>query len=198
MSSQLRLFPALLLLAFATVAGAANPTHECLPERGCQEEKSASHDVGRGVMLTLPEGWTYYSYPQAPIPEMAGLREIRAFKNGVDIAITPFPNIDKRAIAEDWVRGILGQACAPYARNSKEGAANLVSISHDDLVGGYCSFSAAHDGEKPFAALPHRTYSNVTTVLISYRFVILSVTVASEEAGEAAYAEALEAIKNVK
>jgi hypothetical protein len=191
--------PALLVtLAIATVAGAANPTHECLRERGCREEKSASHDVGRGVMLTLPEGWTYYSYPQAPIPEMAGLREIRAFRNGVDIAITPFPNIDKRTITEDWVRGILGQACAPFARNSKEGAANIVSISHDDLVGGYCSFSAAHDGEKPFAALPHRAYSTVTTFLVSYRLLILSVTVASEESGEAAYAEALEAIRNVK
>ena len=193
----IRCIGALISATLAAVASAANPPHECPPERGCVEEYSATHDLGRGVMLTLPEGWTYYSYPQAPIPQMKGLREIRAFKGGVDVAITPFPNNDKRAITDDWVRDILGQACAPYAANSKEGAAEIVSISHDPLVGGYCSFSAKHDGERPFAALPHRTYSNVTTLEISHHFVILSVTLAAELPGDDAFAQALEAFKKI-
>ncbi len=191
----------LLIVAASILAGTAragNAPHECRPERGCQEEKSPTHDVGRGVILTLPEGWTYYSYPQAPIPQMKGLREIRAFKAGVDIAITPFPNIDKREIKDDWVRDILGKACAPYAEKSKEGATEVVSISHDELVGGYCSFSAKQEGEKPFAVLMNRTYSNVTTFVVSHRFVILSITVASEAPGDEAYAEALDALKKLE
>ncbi|MES1265775.1 MAG: hypothetical protein ABUU24_09025, partial [Variovorax sp.] len=193
-----RFFLALVLTTLAAAVRAENPPHECFPERGCQVEKSPTHDVGRGVILTLPEGWTYQTYPQAPIPEMAGLREIRAFKGGVDIAVTPFPNIDKREIKEDWVRDILGKACAPYAAISKEGTVNIVSMSHDELVGGYCSFSAKENDDKPFAVLPHRNYSNVTTFLVSHRFVILSVTVASELPTDDAYAEALSAIRDLK
>jgi len=193
-----RLFLIVSLFTFATAARADNPPHECNKKRGCVEEKTPTHDVGRGVILTLPKGWTYYSYPQAPIPEMAGLRETRAFRGSTDIAITPFPNIDKREITEEWVRNILGQACAQYTANSKEGAAEIVSISHDDLVGGYCSFTAAKEGDKPFAGLMHRTYSNITTFVVSYRFVILSVTVATEKPGEDAYAEAIEALKTLK
>ena len=188
----------LVLTTLAATAGAGNPPHQCWVDRGCLEEKSATHDVGRGVMLTLPDGWTYYSYPQAPIPGMAGLREIRAFKGGVDIAITPFPNLDKREIKDDWIREMLQRAAAPNLAISKEGAANVVLISHDDLVGGYTSFTAPHDGEKPFAVLKNRTYSNVTTFLISYRFVILSVSVAAEQPGDADYQQALDAIRSVK
>ena len=196
MASRFLLLVALSTLATATWAD--NPAHECNKKRGCIEETTPTHDIGRGVILTLPKGWTYYSYPQAPIPEMAGLRETRAFRDTTDIAITPFPNIDKREITEDWVRDILGKACGQYAQNSKEGAAEIVSISHDDLVGGYCSFSAKNDGEKPFAGLMHRTYSNITTFVVSYRYVILSVTIGTEKAGEEAYAEAIEALKTLK
>ena len=88
--------------------------------------------------------------------------------------------------------------CAIRSELEKEGTAEIISISHDDLVGGYCSFSAMHEGEKPFAALPHRKYSNVTTFLVSHRFVILSVTVASEHPGEDAYSQALSALKDLE
>ncbi|MES1264068.1 MAG: hypothetical protein ABUU24_00255 [Variovorax sp.] len=187
-----------VLSTLAVAARADNPPHECIKKRGCIEEKTPTHDVGRGVILTLPKGWKYYSYPQAPIPEMAGLRETRAFSGHTDIAITPFPNIDKREITDEWVRDILGKACGQYAPSSKEGATEVVSISHDDLVGGYCSFSAAKEGEKPFAGLANRSYSNITTFVVSYRFVILSVTIGTENPGEEAYAEAIEALKTLK
>jgi hypothetical protein len=188
----------LVLASLGAIARAGNPAHECSAERGCREEKSATHDVGRGILLTLPDGWTYYSYPQAPTPEMEGLREIRAFKGDVDIAITPFPNIDKREITEDWIREILHQASAPYRRVSKEGTVDVILMSHDELVGGYASFSAAHEGERPFNVLSNRAYSNVTTFLIAYRFVILSVSVASERAGGDDYQQALNALKAIK
>jgi hypothetical protein len=194
---RIRLACLIYLATLAPIVSADNLPHECLPERGCREEKTATHDIGRGVMLTLPEGWTYYSYPQAPIPEMAGLREIRALKGGVVIAITPFPNLDKREISEDWIRDMLQRAAAPNVGISKEGAANFVSISHDELTGGYTSFSAMRDGERPFAVLKDRTFSNVTTFLISHRFVIFSVSVASEQSGAGDYSQALDAVKAI-
>jgi len=193
-----RLFFTLILVTLVADARADNPPHECRPERGCQEEKTPTHDIGKGVILTLPEGWTYFSYPQAPIPQMAGLREIRAFNGGVVIAITPFPNIDKRATPEEWLRGLHAKGAGPYVPLSKENAVNFVSISHDDLIGGYATFTAKNDGERPFAVLANRTFSSVTSFIISYRFVIFSVSVASEQPLDESYSEALKAITSIK
>jgi hypothetical protein len=193
-----RLLFTLVLATLVADAMAENLPYQCRPERGCQEEKTATHDIGRGVILTLPEGWTYFSYPQAPIPAMAGLREIRAFKGGVVIAITPFPNIDKRETPEEWLRGLHAKGAGPYAPLSKENIVNFVSISHDDLIGGYASFTAKNDGERPFTVLAHSTFSSVTSFIISYRFVIFSVSVASEQPLDESYGEAIKAISNIK
>lgn len=195
----MRNFFLLIFVTLAIDARAENPPHECLSQEGCQEEKTLSHDIGRGVILTLPEGWTYFSYPPAPIPQMANLnlREVRAFKGGVAIAITPFLNIDKREIDEDWVRGMLAKGSVPNVFLSKESAFNFVSMSREDLVGGYASFTAKNEGERPFAVLPSRTYSKVTTFLISYRFVIFTVSVVSEQPLDDNYPQALNAILKI-
>src|SRR5262245_61391097 len=105
----------LVLAMLVSSAMAANPSYICSPEQGCREELTAIHDIGRGATITLPKGWTYFSYPQAPIPEMAGLREIRAFKGAVIIAITPLPNINRQTLSEDLLRGVHAKATAQYA-----------------------------------------------------------------------------------
>src|SRR5262249_30371774 len=96
----------LLAMSVADAALAANPSFVCKPEQGCREERTAIHDIGRGATITLPKGWTYFSYPQAPIPEMAGLREIRAFKGAVVIAISPVPNINRQQFSEVSLRAL--------------------------------------------------------------------------------------------
>jgi hypothetical protein len=179
-------------------AMAANPSYVCKPEQGCREEQTATHDIGRGLTITLPKGWTYFTYPQAPDPEMAGLREIRAFKGAVIIAISPLPNINRQTLSEDTIRAVHAKATARYADQSKERAFKFVSMSRRDLVGGYASFTAMNDDQKPFAVLPNRTYSSVTSFVISYRFVIFSVSVASERSPDEDYRKAVNAILSIK
>src|SRR5215471_2848047 len=123
----------LILAMLVSDAMAANPSYVCNPAQGCREERTAIHDIGRGATITLPKGWTYYSYPQAPIPEMAGLREIRAFKDGVVIAISPVPNVNRQTIPEATLRALHAKATARYADQSKEKAAKFVSMSRGDL-----------------------------------------------------------------
>lgn len=187
-----------ILAMLVTNVMAANPSYVCKPESGCKEERTATHDIGRGATITLPEGWTYFSYPQAPIPEMAGLREIRAFKGVTVVAITPMPNIDRRSISEDWVREIQTKGAAQYIADSKEKAVNFVSMSREDLVGGYVSFTAGKEGEKPFRALPNRTFASLTSFVIAYKFIIFSVTVASELGSDSDYVAAIDAIRKIK
>jgi hypothetical protein len=160
----------LILAMLLSDAMAANPSYVCNPEQGCREERTAIHDIGRGATITLPEGWTYFSYPQAPTPEMAGLREIRAFKGAVIIAITPLPNINRQTVSDVSLRALHAKATARYADQSKERASKFVSMSRGDLVGGYASFTAMNDGERPFAVLPNRTYSSVTSFLSAAKF----------------------------
>jgi len=62
----------LILAMLIGDAMAANPSYVCNPEQGCREERTAIHDIGRGATITLPEGWTYFSYPQAPTPGDGG------------------------------------------------------------------------------------------------------------------------------
>jgi len=176
---------------------ASNPSFVCQPERGCREEQAGDHYIGRGVKITLPQGWTYFSYPQAPIPEMAGLRGIRAFKGNVVIAITPVPNIDRRTVTEEGLRDLHAKATARYVAQSREGTVKFVSMSRDDLVGGYASFTAINDGERPFAVLANRQYASVTSFIISCKFVFFSVSVASERLPDEDYTQALNAILNI-
>ena len=187
-----------ILAVLVSDAVAANPSHVCKPEQDCREERTAVHDIGRGATITLPKGWTYFSYPQAPIPEMEGLREIRAFKGGVVIAITPVPNINRKMLSEDTLRGLHAKATAQYADQSKERASKFVSMSRGDLVGGYASFTAMNDGERPFAVLRNRTFSSVTSFVISYKFVVFSVSVASERSPDEDYRQAVSAIVSIK
>jgi hypothetical protein len=117
----MRYLIAFLCLMATDAVAAAEASYVCNPEADCREEKTSTHDIGRGVLLTLPEGWTYFSYPTAPDPVMAGLREIRAFKNGALIVITPFPNIDQREISESRVHTwIYKTSSANYIERSKE------------------------------------------------------------------------------
>ena len=187
-----------LLAILATDAMAAEPSWSCTPEQRCVEEPGPTYDIGRGAKITLPSGWKFFSYPTAPDPIMVGLREIRAFKDGVVVAITPFPNIDRRTIAEDWVNGIHTKAVARYVAQSKEKAINMVSMSKGDIVGSYASFTATDANEKPFAVLPNRRYSSVTSFMISHKFIIFSISVASERLPDEAYVAAVDAIRNIQ
>jgi hypothetical protein len=54
------------------------------------------------------------------------------------------------------------------------------------------------DGERPFAVLPNRTYSSVSSFVISYKFVIFSISVASERSPDEDYKQALNAILSIK
>src|SRR5215510_8428492 len=189
----------LILAMLVGEAMAANPSYVCNPAQGCQEERTATHDIGRGATITLPKGWTYFSYPQAPIPEMAGLREIRAFKGAVVIAITPAPNVNRQTLSEAALRAVHAKASAQYADQSKEGASKFVSMTRGDLVGGYASFTAMKEGERPFAVLLNRTYSSVTAFVISYKnFVVFSISVASERPPDEDYRQAVNAILSIK
>jgi hypothetical protein len=188
----------LILAIRVSDAMAANPSYVCNPAQDCREERSATHDIGRGATIALPKGWTYFSYPQAPIPEMAGLREIRAFKGAVLIAITPLPNVNRQALSEAALRAVHAKATARYADQSKEKASRFVSMSHGDLVGGHASFTAMNDGDRPFAVVPNRTYASVTSFVISYKFVLFSISVASERAPDEDYRQAVKAVQSIK
>jgi hypothetical protein len=189
----------LLLVALAlltAVANAAEPSYTCDSQRGCREEPGPTHDIGRGAVITLPDGWTYFTYPMPPMAE--GLREVRAFKGGLLIAISPFPNIDRRDISEQWVQDIAVKSGAQYVAQSKEQAVNFVSISHDDVVGGFIAFTAKNDGEKVFSVLANRKHSSLTSFVISYKFAIFSVSVLSEHGPDEGYLAAVDAIRKIK
>ena len=177
---------------------AANPPFVCPAQIGCRMEPGPTHDIGRGATVTLPEGWTYYAYPEAPLPEMAGLREIRAFKGPVVVAISPIPNIDGRRISEQWIREVQTQASAEYVAQSKEQAVRLVPFSRVNLVGSHVSFTASEGTDRPFTVLPDRRYACVTSFLVAYRSVLFSISVASEEAPDEDYRAAVSAIRALR
>ena len=129
---------------------------------------------------------------------MAGLHDIRAFKDGLVVAISPFPNIDRRTITESWLREIQTKAAARYVDHSKEKAINLVSMSRDDVVGCHVSFTAMNEGERPFPVLPNRRFASVTSFVISTKFVIFSVSVVSERLPDEGYLAAVDAIRNIQ
>jgi hypothetical protein len=74
----------------------------------------------------------------------------------------------------------------------------FVSMSRGDLVGGHASFTAMTDGDRPFAVVPNRTYASVTSFVISYKFVLFSISVASERAPDEDYRQAVKAVQSIK
>lgn len=194
----MKLFIVFLFVLFTKTATAAEPSYTCNPERGCREENGPTYDIGRGVMLSLPSGWRFFSYPTAPDPIMAGLREIRAIKNGMVIAITPFPNVDKRVLTENQLCEFVAKSGAQYVKQSKEQTITPVSISNGEVVGCNASFTSPNDGEKPFAILPNRRHASVTTFAISYKHIIFSVSVVSEQLPDDDYRAAVKSIQQIQ
>ena len=188
----------IFLLTTSTAAIAAEPAYTCSPERGCKEEQGPTYDIGRGATLSLPFGWRFFSYPTAPDPQMAGLREFRATKNGMVIAITPFPNLDKRFISEDQLCEFVSKSGNQYVKQSKEQAITPVPMSRGAAIGCQTSFTAAQDGDKPFAVLPNRRHASVTTFAISHRYIIFSVSVVSEQAPDEDFRAAISSIQQIQ
>lgn len=188
---------ALFFSLFAGAAMAAEPGYTCAPESGCREVAGPSVDIGRGAMLDLPFGWRAFSYPTAPLPIMAGLREFRAFKNGMVVAISPIPNVDKRVITEDQLCGIVAKASEKYVRQSKEQAIVPVGGSHGELVECHIAFTAANAGEKPFVALPNRHHASVTNYVTSYKSIIFSITAVSEQLPDEEFQNIVKSIQQI-
>lgn len=192
------LFLALFVLP-TQMAFADEPGYSCKPELGCNEIQGPAYDVGRGALLALPHGWKVYSYPTAPDPIMAGLREIRAVSDGLIIAISPFPNIDHREFSQATLCDMMDKAGKRYASASKEQTVAPVPVSRDGYVSCQVSFSAKNDGEKPFGVLPNRRHASVTTLVVAYkRDVVFSVSVVSERQPDEAYLAAVEAIRQIQ
>lgn len=197
LATMKRLITLLFTLLPITVI-AAEPTYTCSSEQGCYEEQGPLYDIGRGAKLTLPLEWRFYSYPTAPLPIMEGLREVRAVKEGMVIAITPMPNINQRVFSENQLCEIIIKSAGQYVKNSKEKAIIPVPMSHDDLVGCYASVTADTDGERPFAVLPNRRYASVTTFVISYKNTIFSISVASGKLPDDDYLAAVQEVKKIE
>jgi hypothetical protein len=149
-------------------------------------------------MLTLPPGWRFFSYPTAPDPIMAGLREIRATRNGMVIAITPFPNIDRRPFPESQLCEVVSKVGGLYVQQSKEQVVNPVPMSHGEVLGCQVSFTAATDGDKPFAVLPNRHHASVTTFSISHKYILFSASVVSEQVPDDDYRAAVQSIQQIR
>ena len=128
----------------------------------------------------------------------AGLHEFLAFKNGVVIAISPFPNLDKRVINEDYLCDSLKRGSSlTYVKQSKEQAITTVPMSHGDVVGCHVSFNAANAGEKPFVVLPRMRHAGVTTFKLSYKDILLSISAASEKMPDEDFALAVKSIQQI-
>jgi len=129
---------------------------------------------------------------------MEGLREVRAVKDGMVIAITPMPNVDQRTFSENQLCEFVIKSAGQYVKKSKEKAVAAVPISRGDVAGCYASLSAENEGEKPFAVLPNRRHASVTTFVVSYKYVIFSVSVVSEQLPDEGYLAAVHAIQQIQ
>jgi len=196
--SHMKPFIVFLFVLFTKTVAAAEPSYTCNPERGCKEENGPSYDIGRGVKLLLPSGWRFFTYPTAPDPVMAGLREIRAIKNGMVIAITPLPNLEKLAFTENQLCEFVTRSGGQYVKKSKEQTISPVSMSHGEVVGCSVSFTSPNDGEKPFAVLANRRHASVTTFAISYKQVIFSMSVVSEQLPDDDYRAVIQSIQQIQ
>jgi|GEM_PF-2017060 len=129
---------------------------------------------------------------------MAGLREIRAIKNGMVVAITPFPNNDKGVFTENQLCEFVAKSGGQYVKQSKEQTITPVPISKGEVVGCNVSFTSPNDGEKPFAVLANRRHASVTTFVISYKHIIFSVSVVSEQLPDDDYRAVLKSIQQIQ
>ncbi len=129
---------------------------------------------------------------------MAGLREIRAIKNGMVIAITPIPNIDKRVFIENQLCEFVTKSGGQYVKQSKEQTITPVSMSNGEVVGCNVSFTSPIDGEKPFAVLANRRHASVTICVISYKHIIFSMSVVSEQMPDDDYRAVLKSIQQIQ
>lgn len=186
-------------VAFALFASllcqSALAEYQCKIEQGCIQEFSSSHDIGNGTMIVLPKGWKFYRFPVPREPE--GLTILRMEKEGVVIAIEGFPNLDKREITEEWLRGLLTKAAQSYIELSREKQLNYVSISHDDVVGGYAAFTSG-TGELVFPVLGKTKDASVTALIASTKLMIFSVSIVSNRAPDEDYQAALDAVRNMR
>lgn len=194
----MHLFCALLLAVMSSLAVAGdNPKYSCDDKPGCTQETSGPFDIGAGVLLDLPDGWTLLAYPQMQINDLK-LRELRIFKGEVILAITPFPNLDGRTVREAWLRQMLLKSAGQYVRQSKEEVTSIESISHDDFVGAMYSFTSDPGAGRPFKVLPNRRFASVSGLTFSAKSIIFSVSVASEGEPDGDYRAALAAFRAVK
>lgn len=197
-SIYMKLLVSMALALSCVTAIAAEPAYTCNTDRGCKEESGPEYALGRGAKITLPEGWRFYTYPTAPIPEMAGLREIRAVRNGQVIAITPMPKPEQLVASESQVCDWISEGAKQYVAKSQEKAMTPVSFSQNGVVGCYVTFTSANPGEKPFAVLANRRHASVASFFIVHPKVIFSVSAVSETAPDDDYRAALEALKHIQ
>lgn len=188
----------ILFALFTTTALAENPSYTCNPTKDCIELVGPEYDIGRGLHLTLPDDWKFFSYPSAPIKMMASFRESRAFKNDVVIAISPLPVVDDRVITQEKLRNLLTYGLIPYVEQSKEGTINVESMSDGEIIGYFASFTAKNEADRPFAVLPNRRFSSVTSFIILYKRTFFNVSVASEHTLDEDYQIAVNAVRGVK
>ncbi len=194
-----RLLLATSLLISSLSASANEPAYVCKSEQGCVEVTGPDYDIGRGATISLSPGWKFFKYPQAPIPEMAGLREIRATKDGMVIAISPLPLPPQRTISEASLCEIVTKSGAHYVYQSKEKAVTTIPMINNDFLGCSISLTAKNDGEKPFAVLNNRHHASVSVFVIYYknRDLVFNVSVVSEYRPDSAYLAAIDAIRQV-
>jgi hypothetical protein len=74
----------------------------------------------------------------------------------------------------------------------------ITSLSQGNVVGATYSFTSKVPGERPFRALPNRRFASVTTLIVSHRFVIFSVSVVSESEPDENYRAAIDAFRNLE
>jgi hypothetical protein len=129
---------------------------------------------------------------------MAGLRELRATKDGMVIAVSPVPNVGKVVFTDRQLCEFVTKSGAAYVRQSKEQVITPVPMSRGEVVGCHASFTAANEGEKPFAALANRHHASVTTFIMSYKDVLFSLTAVSEQLPDDEYRAVIKAIQEIQ
>jgi len=192
-----KIIPVFLAL-FSLSAAAAEPAYTCDTARGCTELQGPVFDLGRGATIRLPEGWRFYSYPTLPIPEMAGLREIRAVKNGMVIAITPLPKLEDKTVSQTQLCESMAESGKQYVAKSLEKTVTPVPFSAGKVNGCYVAFTSANPGEKVFSVLKNRRHASVASFAIDHPKAIFSVSAVSETAPDDDYRAALDAIQHIQ
>ena len=165
-----------------------------------RQEAAASgtfHLLGGGMSVTVPAEWLYRNMPVPSNPP--GQTDVRIYKDDTVVAITGFPNLDGRRITEEWLKSMLVKATglADYEDMSTEKDFNYVSLTGDDIVGGYVSFTA-EAGSRPFKVLPGLESGAVTSFIVSNQQMILSISVVAEVASKADYETALRMVRSIR